>query len=61
MFLLNRLYFAFQVSPVSEYLNMSGRPWYERYQVMSYRIITRFENEAAFRDMVSRCNNVGVR
>jgi alpha-amylase len=59
--LFNHLYFAFQVSPVHENLVVEGRPWWERYQVMSYQIIIRSGNEAAFRDMVTRCNTVGVR
>ena len=44
-----------------ENLVVAGRPWWERYQVMSYQIISRSGDEAAFRDMVSRCNKVGVR
>jgi len=58
---INNIYFTFQVSPITENLNMSGHPWYERYQVISYKIITRCGNEADFRDMVKRCNNAGVR
>ena len=58
--LMDRLYFAFQVSPVSENLIISGRPWWERYQVMCYRIISRSGNEVAFRNMVGRWNSVGV-
>jgi len=61
MLFIERLYFAFQVSPVHENLVVAGRPWWERYQVMSYRIISRSGNETAFRDMVCRCNKVGVR
>ncbi|ESP02078.1 hypothetical protein LOTGIDRAFT_185931, partial [Lottia gigantea] len=37
------------------------RPWWERYQPVSYNLVTRSGNENAFRDMVSRCNNAGVR
>uniref|UniRef100_A0A1W7RB82 Alpha-amylase n=1 Tax=Hadrurus spadix TaxID=141984 RepID=A0A1W7RB82_9SCOR len=37
------------------------RPWYERYQPVSYKIATRSGNESEFRDMVRRCNNAGVR
>ena len=59
--LFNHLYFTFQVSPVHENLVIAGRPWYERYQVMSYQILCRPGNEAAFSNMVRRCNNVGVR
>jgi alpha-amylase len=38
-----------------------GRPWYERYQPVSYKFDTRSGNEAAFLDMSRRCNAVGVR
>ncbi|OXU19234.1 hypothetical protein TSAR_000621 [Trichomalopsis sarcophagae] len=50
-----------QVSPINENLVIPGRPWYERYQPMSYKIITRSGNEDEFADMVNRCNKVGVR
>ncbi|XP_063282149.1 pancreatic alpha-amylase-like isoform X2 [Pelobates fuscus] len=49
-----------QVSPASEHLIMENRPWEERYQPISYKICTRSGNEKQFRDMVTRCNNVGV-
>ena len=59
--LFNHLHFIFQVSPVHEYLVMAGGPWDQRYQVMFYKILCRPGNEAAFSNMVRRCNNVGVR
>lgn len=37
------------------------RPWWERYQPVSYKLETRSGNEAQFADMVRRCNAVGVR
>lgn len=40
---------------------IENRPWYERYQPISYNIITRSGNESEFKDMVKRCNKVGVR
>lgn len=46
---------------MNENLIMEKRPWYERYQPISYEIRTRSGDEAAFRDMVKRCNDVGVR
>ena len=49
------------MSPVNENLVMPKRPWYERYQPISYKIATRSGDEAAFKDMVKRCNAVGVR
>ena len=37
------------------------RPWWERYQPVSYQLVSRSGNDAQFRDMVTRCNNAGVR
>ncbi|XP_047029614.1 alpha-amylase A-like [Helicoverpa zea] len=57
-------YGAIQTSPASEnmVINLNGiRPWYERYQVMSYKLETRSGNEADFLNMTTRCNKVGVR
>ncbi len=56
-----------QVSPPTE--NVVGweptpgvkRPWWERYQPVSYTLTTRSGNEAQFQSMVNRCNAVGVR
>jgi len=50
-----------QVSPVNENIIVANRPWWERYQPISYVLTTRSGNEAQFRSMVTRCNNVGVR
>nr|XP_021403183.1 pancreatic alpha-amylase [Lonchura striata domestica] len=52
-----------QVSPPNENIVITNpnRPWWERYQPISYKICTRSGNEQEFRDMVTRCNNVGVR
>ncbi|KAJ4444270.1 hypothetical protein ANN_06062 [Periplaneta americana] len=62
-FLAPHGYAGVQTSPVHEYLIVTSvdRPWWERYQPMSYRIISRSGDETAFRDMVRRCNAVGVR
>lgn len=37
------------------------RPWWERYQPVSYELTTRSGNEAQFKSMVDRCNAAGVR
>lgn len=37
------------------------RPWWERYQPVSYRLETRSGTEEQFQDMIRRCHNVGVR
>ncbi|XP_035439754.2 alpha-amylase 4N-like [Spodoptera frugiperda] len=56
---------AVQTSPASENLviHLDGgiRPWYERYQVMSYNLVTRSGDAADFLNMTTRCNKVGVR
>nr|XP_033772196.1 pancreatic alpha-amylase-like [Geotrypetes seraphini] len=51
-----------QVSPPNENIIITNpsRPWWERYQPISYKLCTRSGNEQQFRDMVTRCNNVGV-
>nr|XP_020037794.1 pancreatic alpha-amylase-like isoform X2 [Castor canadensis] len=56
-------YGGVQVSSPNEnvIVNSPFRPWWERYQPISYKICTRSGNEDEFRDMVTRCNNVGVR
>ncbi|KAL7646603.1 UNVERIFIED_CONTAM: hypothetical protein RMT77_001854 [Armadillidium vulgare] len=52
-----------QVSPPNEHILKpdEGYPWWERYQPISYILESRSGNEDEFRDMVSRCNAVGVR
>ncbi|XP_013183225.1 alpha-amylase [Amyelois transitella] len=54
-----------QISPPSEnliiHLPDGSRTWYERYQVMSYKLKTRSGDESQFLNMTRRCNNVGVR
>lgn len=51
---------AVQVSPPSENVVLYGHPWWQRYQVASYDLVSRSGNEEEFRDMVSRCNAAGV-
>lgn len=60
-FLAPHGYAGVQVSPVAENIISEGRPWWERYQPISYKLITRSGNELEFADMVRRCNDVGVR
>ncbi|XP_054166785.1 alpha-amylase-like [Oppia nitens] len=54
-------YGGVQVSPVHECAILTNRPWWERYQPIGYKIASRSGNEEQFRDMVHRCNKVGVR
>ncbi|XP_061389344.1 alpha-amylase 1-like [Musca vetustissima] len=60
-FLAPKGYAGVQVSPVTENVVVANRPWWERYQPVSYLMTTRSGNEAQFASMVKRCNNVGVR
>ncbi|XP_046422139.1 alpha-amylase A-like [Neodiprion virginianus] len=60
-FLAPQGYGGVQVSPPNENLIISDRPWYERYQPVSYILTTRSGTEDEFKDMVERCNTVGVR
>lgn len=52
---------AVQVSPVTECVMVKTRPWWERYQPISYEIESRSGSEAEFREMVYNCNEAGVR
>ncbi|KAL8612357.1 hypothetical protein ACOMHN_020176 [Nucella lapillus] len=56
-------YCGVQISPATENAIVWDpyRPWWERYQPVSYRLATRSGDEKAFRDMVNRCHRVGVR
>nr|ADP89000.1 alpha-amylase [Hermetia illucens] len=60
-FLAPKGYGGVQVSPVNENIIAAGRPWWERYQPISYKLVTRSGNEQQFANMVKRCNAVGVR
>ena len=50
-----------QLSPPSENRVISNRPWWERYQPISYKLETRSGNRQQLQDMIQRCNAVGVR
>ncbi|ETN64935.1 alpha-amylase I [Anopheles darlingi] len=54
-------YGGVQVSPVNEYVRAANRPWWERYQPVSYQISSRSGNERQFSDMVRRCQLAKVR
>ncbi|VDM68934.1 unnamed protein product [Strongylus vulgaris] len=57
-------YGAVQISPPNEHIMMNkdnDMPWWVRYQPVSYKLISRSGNEDQFKDMVKRCNRVGVR
>ncbi|KAL5287419.1 Amy-d family protein [Megaselia abdita] len=50
-----------QVAPVQEHAIIKGRPWWERYQPVSYKIFTRSGGEKEFQEMVKACNESGIR
>ncbi|VDM66963.1 unnamed protein product [Strongylus vulgaris] len=57
-------YGAVQVSPPNEHLTLTKNndmPWWIRYQPVSYKLNSRSGTEEEFKDMVERCNKVGVR
>ncbi|KAK3087625.1 hypothetical protein FSP39_008567 [Pinctada imbricata] len=62
-FLSQHHFCAVQISPPHEnrVVHQPNRPWWERYQPVSYRLETRSGNEADFIDMIRRCNAVNVR
>ena len=49
-----------QVSPPNEHAVVEGRPWYERYQPVSYILNSRSGNREEFINMVKRCKASGV-
>ncbi|XP_052766593.1 alpha-amylase-like [Mya arenaria] len=62
-FLSQKGFCGVQVSPANEHVMVSSppRPWWERYQPVSYKLHSRSGTEAEFANMVSRCKAVGVR
>jgi len=55
-------YCGVQVSPPNEHMvDSQWQPWWQRYQPVSYKLQSRSGNENLFKQMVERCNNVGVR
>lgn len=51
---------AVQVSPPTEHMVWDGSPWWERYQPVSYNLVSRSGSEEEFRDMIRRCHRAGV-
>ncbi|KAI8121942.1 hypothetical protein FF38_02197 [Lucilia cuprina] len=60
-FLAPRGFAGVQVSPVTENVIVAKRPWWERYQPISYKLQTRSGSELEFAEMCRRCNKVGIR
>lgn len=59
VFLGPKKFTGVQISPPNDH--MAGSPWYTRYQPVTYNLTSRSGTEAEFKDMVDRCNKVGVR
>jgi alpha-amylase len=53
-------YVAVQVSPPQEHVVVDGQPWWQRYQPVSYQLVSRSGDRVQFAEMVSRCAAVGV-
>jgi alpha-amylase len=53
-------YFAVQISPPNEHRLLLGRPWYERYQPVSYQLTSRSGTRQEFVQMLQRCHQAGV-
>jgi len=58
-------YAAVQISPPQEHLVLSEGsrkyPWWQRYQPVSYQLESRSGTRDQLKDMISRCNRVGVK
>lgn len=56
-------YGGVQVSPPQEHVVLSGRgyPWWQDYQPVSYQLVTRRGDRAAFASMVQTCHTAGVK
>ncbi|MBB5869583.1 alpha-amylase [Allocatelliglobosispora scoriae] len=54
---------AVQVSPPQEHVVLSGQsnPWWQDYQPVSYQLVSRRGDRAAFASMVSTCHAAGVK
>ena len=59
-YLAEKGYAAVQVSPPEEHAVVEDSPWYERYQPVTYDLISRSGDRDEFIEMVDACNEVGV-
>jgi alpha-amylase len=53
-------YSAVQISPPNEHRMLLGRPWYERYQPVSYKLTSRSGDRQDLIDMINACHAEGV-
>ncbi len=56
-------YGAVQVSPPQEHVVLGGQgyPWWQDYQPVSYQLVSRRGDRAAFANMITTCHNAGVK
>jgi alpha-amylase len=56
-------YSAVQISPAAEHVVLPHRgfPWWQRYQPVSYKLVSRSGNRSQLSSMVDRCHKVGVK
>jgi alpha-amylase len=56
-------YGAVQISPAAEHvvLPQHGFPWWQRYQPVSYQLISRSGDRSQLAQMIDRCHKVGVK
>ncbi len=54
-------YAGVQVSPAQEHVEVVKNPWWVDYQPVSYRLITRRGDRAAYQSMIQACHAAGVR
>ena len=52
--------YSVQVSPPNEHRVLKGNPWWQRYQPVSYALVSRSGDRASFENMVRRCRVAGV-
>ncbi len=62
-FLGSNGYDGVQISPPNEHVVLSnqGYPWWQRYQPVSYKLMSRSGDRTQLRDMVERCHAAGVK
>lgn len=60
-FLAPRGFAGVQISPPTENVIINNRPWWERYQPVSFILETRSGDSGEFLNMTTRCNAVGIR
>lgn len=60
-FLASHGYDAIKIFPPQEFSVLKGRPWYELYQPVSYKLSSFYGTEEDFRAMVDICHTYGIK